>query len=408
MRRSFRSDNRAAIALVGIALGCGAASANAQSVVQEVVVSLGTEVATNPYLDETDQSASIAATAEIRPRLSYDTSVTQFDLEAFARGSAFAENYGFQDNYGASARVRQRATEQLSLLLDAGVTSTDSPADMWWATGEGSVPGGPSIPLPPTEDVTVLGQRGRTTSIFGGVGIEYAATARDLFALSGDYRDVSLSHAGAEDYTVAEVEGRYSRVVDERTTLGLVTSYRRFNYDGDMRSDSESLAVLASFSLRLDRTWMLSGAAGIDRTRTDAGLTTPSSTNTSFSGNASLCRRDVRETFCVDYVRQSQPTGYSGLRNTDTIAASYSLQASEYDSVTLSGNYSRDSSVGSGPALSPDTKFAGVSGSYQHRFSQRLSGYVEASLDRLHRGGVALDPRARVGAGIRYSFGRIG
>jgi len=88
MTRRIQSAGPAtAIGLAGIAMAIGAipATSTAQTVTQEVAVSLGAEATKNPYFEQVDQSTSVGATAEIRPRLSYDTSVTRFELEAFAR-----------------------------------------------------------------------------------------------------------------------------------------------------------------------------------------------------------------------------------------------------------------------------------------------------------------------------------
>jgi hypothetical protein len=396
--------------MVSVALTCGGLipAASAQTVTQEVVVSLGGEVANNPYLEEADRGASVGATAEIRPRLSYDTSVTRFDLEGYARGTAFAEDYGFQDDYGAAARVTQRATEQLSLSLNAGISSTDSPSNILSPGVEGGVPGGPLTPGLPLDDVTVLGARGRITTINAGAGIEYTASARDRIGLSGNYQNVSLTHPGAADYEVGSVEAKYDRVVSARATVGLIGGYRTYNYDEALSSDAKSLSVLGSIGLQLDEAWKLTAAAGVARTRLDASAMEAERTLTSFSGNASLCREDTRESLCVDYARQTQPTGYAGIRNSDIVSVSYSFRASEYDSVTLGGTYSRDSNLASGATPVPATELVGVRGGYERRINQRLSSYIEASVDRLRRSDLSIDPRVRVGAGIRYVFGRTG
>lgn len=382
--------------------------ASAQSVRQELVVSLGTEVATNPYLESGEQEASVAATAEVRPRLIYDTSVTRFELQAFARGSAFADNYGFGDDYGAAVSVLHRATSQLSLSADAGVTSTDSPRhSLWLQDDEGAVPEGPVLPELPGDDVTVLGQRGRSTAISGGVGLDYAASARDTVGVSGNFQKSFLSHAGARDYRVLGANGWYQRVVDERTSIGAVVGYSSYDYEDPAAPDAESLSVLGSFTLQLAEAWSLNGTAGVERTRIEDSALADSSTSTSFSGNANLCRSDSRESFCVAYQRGTRPTAYAGVRNSDSVTVSYRLRASERGAVSIGGSYSRDSGLVSDMAIA-NSRLIGVRGGYEHRFNQRFSAYVDAALDRLYRGGVALDPRARVGAGIRYAFGRTG
>jgi hypothetical protein len=397
-------------AVAGVALLCGGAfplSAGAQTVTQEIVVSVGGTVASNPYYDEADAGASVGGTFEIRPRVTYDTSITRFDLEAFAQGTAFVEDYGFEDNYGAFANINHRASERLSLQVNAGATSTASPIynELWTTGGLGA---GPDEPLPPApfDDITVLGQRGRNTSISAGAGGEYIIDAQNRLAFAGSYETVMLTHPGAEDYDVAQVNGRYSRVLNERATVGLAAAYQQFNYDDALVPDGRTMSVLGSLTLRLDEVWTLSADAGVQRTRLEAGATAPAFNNTSLTANASLCRNDQREGFCVNFSRESRPTAYAGVRSTNAGSFSYRLRTSEYGSLTLGGGYSRSSGLDGGLAAVPATSLVSVRGGYEHRLNERLSGYVEASGDRLRGSTISSDPRARFGIGIRYRFGR--
>jgi hypothetical protein len=404
-----RGRRRAPIAAVGLALACGAGAASpadAQTLTQSVTVRVGGEVVTNPYLEDVDQGASVAGTAEIRPRLSYSDSITQFDLNAFARGSAYADKYDFEDNYGVSANVSQRLSERLRLSMNAGIFSTvsQSYAGLWPVDGGVVTPGEPSIPQMP-DDVTLLGRRGRTTSISAGASAEYTLDAYNQLAFNGSYRTMSLTQVGAAEYDVAELGGRYNRVVDERTSVGLVAGYRVFDYKEAGIADARSASLLGSLSLVLDQAWTLSASGGVERTRLEATPLVAASTNTSLTATASLCRADSREKFCFDYSRQSEPTSYAGIRTSDRVGLSYNRRLSAYDSVTLGGSYSRN---GGGFATGPGTSLLGVRGSFDHRFGERLSGYVEASYDRPHRRNLSIEPRARVGAGISYVIGRRG
>ena len=411
--RAKVGSRAATAAIAGWAVACGAAfptSALAQTVTQEVAVSVGGSVATNPYLEDDDQGASVGGTVEIRPRLTYDTSVTRFDLEAFAQGTAFVDKYGFEDDYGVSAGVNHRASERLGLRMNAGVSSLASPAtDSLWSPDLGGVT--PSEPLPPqipVDDVTVLGQRGRSTSISAGAGAEYIINAQNSVDFEGSYQDVSLTHPGTSDYNTIRFDGRYTRVLSERASVGLIAGYRRFNYDDTLQPDARSITALGSISWRLGEAWSLTASAGAQRTRTDESATAPAFTHTSLTANATLCRSDERERLCLDYSRQAQPTGLAGIRNTDAASLSYNVRVSESDTVSLGGSYSRSSGLGSGVTAFPAMTFAGVRGDFQHRFNSRLSGYAEVSVDRIRRSGLSVDPRVRVGAGVRYLLGRTG
>lgn len=400
----------ATLAAIGLVLACAAASsAGAQGLTQQVTVRVGGEVATNPYLESADDGVSVAGTAEVRPRLAYADSITRFDLEAYAQGHAYADKYDFEDNYGASANVSQRMSERLTLSMSGGISSTLAQSfGGFWPTGGGApVPGEPSLPQVPG-DVTVLGQRGRTTTISARAGAEYALDAYNQLSFDGSYRTMLLTQLGADEYTVTGLQGRYTRVVDERTSVGLIAGYRLSDYKEAGLADARSLSLLGSLSLVLDPSWTLTASGGIERTRIEDTALTAASSKTAFTANASLCRSDSRERFCLDYSRQSEPTSYAGMRSSDIVGLAYSRQLTEQDSVTLGGIYSRNGGFEPGLGGIPATTLIGVRGGFDHRFNQRLSGYVEASFDRLHRDDLSIEPRARVGAGISYVFGRQG
>jgi len=412
MSRRVRTGRRlAAIAVTGCALVCTgaiASPAGAQALTQEVAVRLGGEVATNPYLDESDSGVTVAGTAEVRPRLSFDNSVTRFDLEAYAQGRAYADKYDFEDNYGVAASVSQRMSDRLSLSLNGSVDSTVAQGGQGWWSGIGGGVEGPTFPQVPG-DVTVLGRRGRTTSIAGSARADYSIDAYNQISVNGGYRTMSLTQLGASEYSVANVGAQYNRVISERTSVGLVAGYRLFDYKDSALADARSLSLLGSISLVLAEAWTLEASAGVERTRNEQTLLSPAFTHTGFTASASLCRRDSRESICLDYSRQSEPTSFAGIRTSDLLGLAYSRQLTPYDSFTLGANYSRSGGgLGTGPGNIPPTTLAGVRGGLDHRFSQRLSGYVEASLDRLRRRDISIDPRARLGVGIRYLFGRIG
>jgi hypothetical protein len=165
---------------------------------------------------------------------------------------------------------------------------------------------------------------------------------------------------------------------------------------------------MGSHSQQLDHAWSLSASGGAERTRIEDTALAPASTKTSITASASLCRRDTRESFCLDYNRQSEPTSFAGIRTSDALGLSYDRQLTAYDSVTLGGSYSRSGGPNSGVSGIPATTLIGVRGSFNHRFSERLSGYVDASFDKLRRSDLSIQPRARVGAGISFVFGRRG
>lgn len=394
------------------ALACGllaCPAASAQGMTGEVEISAGGVVVDNPYLDETDSSVTAAATIEIRPRLTYDDSVTQIDLTALAQGKAYVDTYDFEDNYGVSANLRHRASEKVQLRASGSVTSSVARGtDLFGGVLPGEGPALPETPAPlPIEDITTLGQRGRTNAISLGTGVDLTLDARNRLAFDNTYQRLSFSHANATDYSIFQGEARYTRILTERTSVGIIGGYQISDYADRLIPDARSVLGLVSVSHRFDEAWSLTASVGVNRTRIEASAARPSRTQTTLASRASLCRRDSREALCVEFRRQPQATAFGGVRTSSAASVNYNYRVSEYETITLGGSYSRSSALDGGPTLIPAATFAGVRGRYDRRLAERLSVYAEAGVDRIYRNDLSIEPRKMVGVGVSYTFGRL-
>jgi hypothetical protein len=392
------------------ALACGllACPASAQNVRSEVVVSAGGAVVDNPYLDETDSGVTAAATIEVRPRLTYDSSVTQIDLTALAQGKAYADRYDFEDNYGVSTNLRHRASERVQLRASGAFSSAV-------ARGTDLFPGefpvdGPALPETPgplpIDDITTFGQRGRTNTLSLGTGVDYTIDARNRLTFDNTYQRLSVDQAGAADYSIFQGEARYTRILTERTSVGVIAGYQISDYSDPLIADARSVLGLASISHRLGEAWSLTASAGVNRTRIEASAVGPARTQTTVASRVNACRRDSREALCIEFRRQPQATAFGGVRTSTAASLNYNYRLSEYETITLGGSYSRSSALGNGLTLTPAATFVGVRGRYDRRLSERLSAYAETGVDRIDRDDLSVEPRKMVGVGISYTFGR--
>ncbi len=396
----------AAVALAQVLGGV----AMAQQSTGQVEIRAGATVVDNPFLRDGESGAAVGGMIEIQPRLTYETAVTRVDLDALARLSEFADKYESDQTFSASARINHRADERLTLNANASIFSSRSHSTDFLIGnrfGSGNEPALPNLPTgPQLDDITTLGQRGRTTTLRLGAGLEYTLDARNRVAFDGSFTDTSFTQQGATDYAVGQIEGRYTRIIDERTSVGVIAGYQIYDYSDPTLADARSGLGMLALSHRLDANWSLTASAGVNRTKVDAVPLVPGRTITSFSARAGLCYRTDREGFCLDYSRQPQATAFSGVRTTDTASLSYDHRLSERDTVSLGGQYSRSGRDLAGPVAIPSTTLYGVRGRFDRRLNQRLGAYVEASADRLEQANLDVQPRLMVGAGISFVLGR--
>lgn len=390
-------------------LACSPAAA--QEFMGEVVVSGGAAVIDNPYLDERDSAVTAAATVDINPRLTYDDSVTRVDLSAIAQGKAYADRYDFEDNYGITTALRHRASERVQVRARGAFSSalargTDLFGDLA-PVFEPDQPELPDAPGPlPVDDITTLGQRGRTNAFSLGAGVDLTIDARNRLAFDHSYQRRTFTHRGASDYALFQGEARYTRVLNERTSVGFIAGYQISDYSDPLTSNARSIIGLASVQHRLGPGWSLSASVGANRTRLTGTALRPGNSEITLAARAQLCRRDSREGLCIEYRHQPQPTAFGGVRTSSAASVNYNYRLSETDTVTIGGNYSRSSALDSGRDPVPAATFAGVRARYDKRISPDLSLYAETEVDRIWRDDLSIEPRKMIGVGARYTFGR--
>ncbi len=396
----------AAAAACGL-VACPAASA--QGIRGEVEVSAGAAVVDNPYLEADNSGVTAAANIQIQPRLSYDNSVTQVDIVALAQGKAYASSYDFEDNYALSAALRHRVSERMQFRANGGFRSTASRGiDLLPGNFPIDGPALPETPVPlPIEDITTFGQRGRTSAFNFGTGVDWTIDARNRLSFDHTFQRSTFDQANTSDYNIYQGEARYTRILTEQTSVGLIAGYQISDFGDPLSPDAGSVLGLASISHRLNAAWSISASAGVNRTRIDASALQPGRFFTTLATRVGVCRRDNREALCVDLRRQPQPAASGNVRNSTLVSANYSYRLSEYDSVTLSGSYSRSSALEDlGRVIDGTTEFISVRGRFNRRISERLTAYAEAGVDRISGFDESIEPRKMIGVGVSYTFGR--
>lgn len=400
--------------MLAMAVAGGAA---AQEMRGGVDVSLGAEVISNPYLAQVDTGAAAAATMEVRPWLRESDGLTAFDLRGYARLRQYSRYHGLEDDYGASAGISHRANERLTLSGNARLSSTVSrggfaaivPPDSIGTPG-----GGVGVPPPPgpideifDPDVTLLGQRGRATTISAGMGASYIMDERHSGGVNFHFRDASYDVPGAQEYQSYGASAHVTRILNERTNIGTEVSYTKTDYAGPGSGDAESIVAFGTLSHRMDEVWTLQASAGAAFTQTDPTPAIPRRKVTTLATNASLCRRYSEGSFCLGYSRLPQPTGYGGVRTTDALSMNYSRRLSERDSVSATVGYSH---VGAAAALVGNrfgkVEYVSASAMFSRVFNERLSGFVRTTSHRSFYSGRTVDPSVSLSAGVTVRLGR--
>lgn len=409
LRRAWGSAGRGALRL-----GCAASAlavANA-AVAQEsrggVEIRMGAEVAQNPYLESgVGGGASAAVIGEVRPWYRQQSELTTFDLQGLVQARQFSSRFGLEDNYGASARIAHRASERVSVSGRASVTSSASRLGTSFDR-LGTNPDDPALaplpidPLP--EDPTLLGERGRTTALSAGAGVNYMIDERHQIATDLDFRDLSFGRVTARDYRSYAAQTRFTRVIDAATGIGVALGYRVTDYESTMIGDADTLTAMGSVTHRFNERLTLDASLGAARTEVEAGGGTPRRTFTSLAAGSSLCSRDSRGGLCVSYQRQPQASALGTVRSSDSLGLSFSRRLSERDNLSMGANYSRSGTIGGGAGISRIELLRGQA-TFQRRFTERVSGFLAASAAKTYRPDLAVKPNVNVGAGIAIRLG---
>lgn len=382
----------------------------AQNLDAGIDVRLSGEVVSNPYLDQGDAEPTAAVNAEVRPWLRQQTEVTSFNLSAFAQARQFADGQDMEDNYGVSASLSHRASQRVTLTARADVQSAASRLN---AVFPGLDPN-PATPVPeplPLDpglgvDPTLLGTRGRTTTVNGGIGTQYAIDERRSLQIDLDLEDLDFTHANAQDYRTHGVATTLMQVVNATTSVGAALNFRQTDYDSPTVPDARIFLAMGSVSHRLDERWTLEASAGASMTRLEAVGAFARRESTSIAATASLCRREERGSLCVDYERQPQPTGLGQVRNTDTASLSYNREWSVRNRLSVGASYSRSGSAVNVSTPVSETEYLTVRATLERAFNERVSGFVTASTSRVFGSNLAIEPDIDVGLGLHIRLGR--
>ncbi|MHA6723761.1 hypothetical protein [Sphingomonas sp. RS2018] len=387
----------------------------AQTVQTGMTVSGGVTAETNPYNEAGTSGVSVAATAELRPRLRYRTESTTIDLAGSAQFRQFLRRYGLEDNYGATSDIISRISENATLRARAGYgynqggfggfgRPTLSAGDPLVNTPDFVLPDVPFIPT----DVTILGQRTRVSSFDANTGIDYRLSQRTQVSIDAGARTMRFGGPFLSDFNSLSTQARVNRVLDERTSVGVIGSFAKSDFLRTRIGDSETVSALLALDTRVAARWTISASAGIARTSLQQGVGQPDISFSSLTTNIQACSQGEFSRFCLNAQRSPQPAANGDVRISDTIGADYSYRLSPGSQISVGGNYAR---TGRGRVvaanLQPPLDFAGAFARYDRRLTENMTFFTSANYSKIFGSTQPRRANAGIAVGIQLGLGAL-
>lgn len=372
-------------------------------------VSLGGKAASNPFDASGSNTSDVAASLDIRPAFSIEDEVSSVVLDGQFHADRYFDRYKEEYSGAVGLKAARQLAERTSLSGNAAFrTSRSIVQDILFAR-PGELIEAPEIPAVPLPDVTVAGRRSRSNAFTAGLGLKHALSPVDSIGLTVDGGLFKYNSAVDADYRSANAGLQYSRSLSERTSLTASVGVGLVDYIDRRAGDGYFLTPLVGIKQQLSQTMTASAEAGISYSSTESS-TGARSRSTGLSGSASLCDRRDNSAICASAARRARPTALGGVSTVTSFALTYDRTLSLRDRLSFSGRYARSKrTAGLAIPLTPDeqTEILGFSGSLQHTFNDRLSGFVTPSYTKVYDDVNPRKANYQVAAGVTYRFGKL-
>ena len=358
--------------------------------------------ANNPFASTGGDTSSGFGEVDIAPNLQFVQPRSTVTLSGDVNVQQYFRRYSSSENYRVSLDYRGTPTERLTTharidYLNAIIGSYGG------FNSVGPIDPASGITLP-VNDLALFGTRDRRQNLHGGADFTDALSSRD--SISGSvFGDVTRyrSFSGLGDYDGGGGTLGYSRQVSQEIRVGLQGSGNVYNYRGQ-RGTTRAYSIEGTVSAKPNERWTVDGRLGVSFVDSN---TLGSTRKTSLSGDLNLCRRGPLTLFCVDVSRQVRPTGFNGTQYVSAVSANWNYQLSERDTVTLTGNYSRENGAQSVLLPSLRTRYFGGSAGYARRVSERLRLTTSVQYRDVSGGGFNRSPDYGGRIGIAYRIGDL-
>jgi hypothetical protein len=368
-----------------------------------VDIAVGGAYDSSPFLAE--QSADIAATLQVSPRLTISDNVSSLNVLGDFLVRQFVKSANGNDITGtASAAGAHRFSPFFSVNAGASYLTSSNGLNLGFANV------GPTDPLPPPTtplpDITLGGTRTRTHMVSGNAGFAVKASPRDMIGANVTASRNFFGDAGgigARDFVFINGGLNYSRTLSPRIAATAAVRYGKSNFLNTSLGDGTIITPEAGIEMTLNSRMTLSASLGASFTRTsleDGTIVT----GTSLSGQARLCRTLPNGGACLVAARSAQPTALGTINVVTSVAADYNRRLSARDTINLSLAFNSSSDDLTLATGTQEAKLYSAGGNWSRSLSQRLFMFVSPSYSRITDPSRSFDS-FRLMVGLRLSLG---
>ncbi len=325
----------------------------------------------NPFLSQLADPEAASLRLQLVPALARTGERGTFRLSGRLEHIEYLGQYESLQNYGADLAASRKLSERLD--VQGGLTFRSDILATNLGNPFGIVDAGTGNPVPPAgNDVTILGQGQRRTQYGLEGGLTYDLSDRDQLRWSASARADRFGSANLVDSNFLAQRLQYLRRLDEDVTIGAAIDANLIDFTGSDLEGAQTVSPQLQVNAALTPRLTLSASAGLAITRLE--FLGREDTTTAVAGDASLCHKGERSSFCVNGSRQVLPAAIGGALLQTTAGFSYSLRLSERDTVQLSGNYG----TASQPIAATVGDFESINGSarYERQLNERMRLFV--------------------------------
>lgn len=416
--REKKTMRRLSGVVCGACIFANPSLAQAQEATQEpggtrarIDISTGAEVSSNPFLTE-DGSEAASAYIAIDPSVFLEDGRHETVLRGSFRLSQYTNGYGQDESASARIESNRALSERTNLGLRASIQSARSNfrsalSDLA-ASSLANGPGG--FPEPADLDPTIIGTRGRTTSITTSASIEHVLSPVDAFQVAASFQNNQYDDAAGNDHTDVSLLLGYSRQLTPRTAISLRGQVSLTNYEeptgGNANAFGDANVYLLSGQVEhaIDNQWEFKAGIGVNLIDQDLGQAGGES-DVFLAADAALCRNGLQTRFCATATRSANPTARSGVTNVTSIGLSSEFRFSEVDTFSVSSYFGR-AEEDRANLLVTDARPRNVLGGaarFRHNLSDRASLLIQSSYSDIESSerDVAADFSVSLGISLR-------
>jgi hypothetical protein len=398
------------VLLVTAALASLSSQAPAQNTARvTAAASAGASVNSNPFLLE-DSETALSGVITFSPRIFIEGDRGEVTISGLARVTQYSTDIGtdagFRIGSNAEYRVDGRTAINGAVALQTARNALQN--SLLANAGDLIAPGAELEPDVSFVDPTIAGTRTRTSSVNGSLGISHALS--EVSSIGGQVASnyTFFDSGPGFDFKSVSASGNYAHRVSPRTWLTAGLGGTRVDYLGRSTGDTKILSPNIGGTQQLTETMVLTVNVGASFVSSENGLGS-STTQTFFSGSASLCERGLNRGFCAAVSRNASPTALGTVQATTSASLSFDQQLSRTETASISGRYSQSdqSNLEVITVSFPGNKVIGLTGRYSKTLNDRLAFNVTPVYGKIF--GTTPDRSANYGltASISYRLGQL-